>query len=155
MPTRSASPSGWRARMRRTVASSHARASVVICMPSLSLQEPRDRAGEVLPFAHEHRPVLAAARGDAVVLPRRHAGLDLAPGAGDVALGLQCVERRVDVPLRDLERAIGALTDRRDDLVAVPLALAHKLQDGQARASLADLLRPRSRALCHGGTFQT
>src|ERR671934_53953 len=62
----------------------------------------------------------AAARGDAVVLPRRHAGLDLAPGAGDVALGLQRVERRVDVALRDLEGAVGAVTDRRDDFVAVP-----------------------------------
>src|SRR5215211_8923627 len=155
MPTRSATPSGWRARMRRTVASSHARASVVICMPSLSLQEPCDRAGEVLPFPHEHRSVLTAARGDAVVLPRRHAGLDLAPGAGDVALGLHRVERRVDVPLRDLERAVGAVTDRRDDFVAVPFALAHKLKNGEARASLADLLRPRVRALCHSGTSQT
>src|SRR5881396_360509 len=102
MPARSASPSGWRARMRRTVESSHVRASVVICMVSFSFQQPRNRAGVLLPFLHEHRPVLPAATGDAVVFPRGHAGLDLAPGARDVALRLERVERRVDVPLCDL-----------------------------------------------------
>src|SRR5688572_4218909 len=117
MPARSASPSGWRAIMRRTVASSHARASVVICMSSVPFQEPRDRAGVFLPFLDEHGAVLATASRDPVVFPRGHARLDLAPGARDVPFGLEPVERGVDVPFRDLESALGALPDRRDDLV--------------------------------------
>src|SRR5882672_9607959 len=154
-PARSGSPSECRARMRRTVASSQARASVVICMISFSFQEPRDRARVLLPFLRECRSVLATARGDAVVLPRRHARLDLAPAARDVALGFERVERGVDVPLRHLERALRALADRRDDLVAVPLPLARELEDGEARASLADLLRPSVHVLRHGCTYDT
>src|SRR5438552_3049397 len=139
--------------MRRTVGSSHARASVVICMMSFSFQEPRDRAGVVLPFLHELRAVLAPACRDAVVLAGRDAGLDLAPRARDVAFRLERVERGVYVPLGDLERALRALADRRHDLVPVALALAHELEDGQARAPLPDLLGPSVDILCHAGTY--
>src|ERR1051326_3146041 len=140
--------------MRRTGASSQVRASVVICMGAVSFQEPGDGARVLLPFLREGGAVLAPARRDAVVLARRHAGLDLAPGARDVALALEAVQRGVDVALRDLQRALCAVADRRDDLVAVALAFADELQDGQARAPLADLLRPSLNVLSHGGTYE-
>src|SRR2546430_17566826 len=119
MPVRSASPSGWRARMRRTVESSHVRASVVICMVSFSFQQSCNRAGVFLPFLHEHGPVLPAASGDAVVFPRGHAGLDLAPRARDVAFGLERVERRADAPPCALQPTVRAVAASPDNPLAV------------------------------------
>src|SRR5438309_228796 len=98
--------------------------------------------------------MVAAARGDLVVFPRRNAGLHLAPGARDEPFAFERVESGVDVAFGQQERALRALADLRDDLVSVALLLAHELEDREARAALADLLRPAVDILCHGGTYR-